>query len=284
MTYTNSINWQSTTDEVVVGTANNTISSISNATEGFVLTNNSSGPPSFQYNPGTFSPNAIWNVFDDFISTIAVASLVTLLFSQLQWHRTNGSIFTYPTGVTSSNPGIVSCNSSIVSPSNAYISGNHSPSGNPTSIILGGGEISLNWVIKIDTLSDNTNNYTFQCGLSDSQTGVITNGVYFQYSDNINSGNWVGVTTAASSSSTANSAVAVSTAAFVNLGITINAAATSVAFFVNGTQIANSPLTTNIPTASLYAFCGYTGNSGTIPANVLLIDLFYMTQTLTTPR
>jgi hypothetical protein len=108
--------------------------------------------------------------------------------------------------------------------------------------------------------------------------------VYFKYSDNLNSGNWIGNTASASSRSTANSAIAAQTSTFVNLGITIDAGATSVGFFINGVQIANSPLAANIPTAAITPFINLIPTVGTTAAGSLLVDLFYMTQTLTTPR
>lgn len=246
-------------------------------TSGNVLT--SDGTNFISQTPASvsFAPNSTIQISDDFISYNRSA---TLAYSQLGYTITSNAWRSYTTGVTSGNPGVISNQASA---SVFSIFAGAPSDGLP--IILGGGAISINWVVKMAVLSASSPRYTFQCGLADTtSSSTQVNGVYFQYSDNLNSGDWVGTCTSASSSTSANSAITVVNNAFVNLGITVNAAATSVAFFVNGTQIANSPITTNIPTTAINPFVLVNPSVGTTAVNSVLIDLFYISQTLTTPR
>ena len=65
--------------------------------------------------------------------------------------------------------------------------------------------------------------------------------------------------------------------------VTINAAATSVSFTVDGVSL-GAAITTNIPITGITPFLDIVQSAGTIATNSILIDLFYMTQTLTTAR
>lgn len=154
-------------------------------------------------------------------------------------------------------------------------------SANFPTIILGAGVLTITWYIKMSALTS----YTIWVGLGDlTVAGEPTNGVYFLGSNSVNSGNWVGKTANAGTRSSANSSTAVA-ADWRVLQIVVNAAASSVAYYVGTTlaglaQIANSPLATNIPTAAITPYAalvaGATGN--------LQIDLVTMTYALTTVR
>lgn len=233
-------------------------------------------------NSGAFAPASVVNLSDDFISSVLNTSS-----SQIQgtmgWQCTGSNFFSIKTAAAASNPGLLA-NASAGGVAGIYSSFGSTGSSQP-NFIIGGGAISLNWVFKINTLSNGTNRYTLYAGLGDNvSNGNMTNGVYFTYVDNANSGNWVGNTASASSRSTANSAVAASSSAYVNLGITINAAGSSASFFVNGTQIANSPIATNLPTVVVMPIFKIDTALGTQAAGTIYIDLFYMTINLTTPR
>lgn len=153
------------------------------------------------------------------------------------------------------------------------------------NLIMGGGSIECEWLLYIPTLSVLAQRYTLYLGIHNGTASAApTDGVYFTYSDTINSGNWVGNTSKASSSSTANSAVAVSAATWIKLKISVNAGATSASFFVNGTEIANSPIATNIPNTvitrpsfSIVKSLGTTSRS-------FILDYVNTTINLTTPR
>lgn len=244
-----------------------------------VLTSNGAGAlPTWQAASGTFAPNSTINLFDDFFGQNTTPGAFSL-----GWSQSVGSFGSTSNLSSSANQGVVG--SSALGSGTVLCMYLPSVSGIINQIILGAGALTVNWVIKLATLSNGTNTYTFRCGLGDTTSiSDQANGVYFEYSNGTNSGNWVGKTASGSTRSSANSAIAAINSAYVNLQITVNAAASSVAFYINGTQIANSPLATNIPTTSITPFVTVAPSAGTIAAGSVLVDLFYLTQTLTTPR
>jgi hypothetical protein len=153
-----------------------------------------------------------------------------------------------------------------------------------SGVILGGGIITLSWVFKITTLSNGTNRYVLRMGLGDTVSASDqTNGVYFEYSDNINSGDW-NYKTASASTRTTDTSTTVVTTGWHNAQMVINAAASSIAFSVDGVSL-GVPITTNIPTTAIQPlfYINSTVGAGTGNSNIY-VDLFYMNQVLTTAR
>ena len=230
-------------------------------------------------NTGAFSPNSVINLADDFMGAVTNSG-INEINSNASWFTSGSTSNFLPVSTTSSaHPGLIG-NKSMTSGANGMSLGN----GAFQEIVLGGGALTVNWVIDVATLSTGTNTYTLYIGLLDNVTAAPANGVYFTYTNALNSGNWVGQTAKASATTSANSAVAVSAGTYVNLQVTVNAGATSCGFFVNGVQIANSPLATNIPTVAITPGIAMVWSAGTVAASSLLIDMFYMTQTLTSAR
>ena len=159
--------------------------------------------------------------------------------------------------------------------------------GNPSVglIEIGGGQLTLQWYVKIGTLSDVTNRYNFAIGFINRVSGSPQAGMYFQYNDSVNSGNWQIINNIGDGSPTINNT---NTAADTNwhvYKIIVNAAATSVAYYIDGTQVANSPITTDIPTAiDLSPAISVISTAGTVQASTLQVDLCTLQQVLTTPR
>lgn len=245
---------------------------------GNVLTSNGAGAlPTWQTVPSSFSPNSTVQIVDDFVDWANDLGTSNELVSQSLWNQV---LWIGQPAASSTNPGLISNQArGAVGTASLFFLGNTVP------FILGAGTFSINWVIKTATLSTGTNRYVLQCGLADAAgTNPPNNGVFFNYSDNVNSGNYQGICRASSTSSTANSSNAAVNNAYVNLGITVNAAASSVSFFFNGTQIANSPLATNIPTVALAPFIQVTATVGTTALSSVIVDLMYMSINLTTPR
>jgi len=151
------------------------------------------------------------------------------------------------------------------------------------SLVLGGGIITLQWFVKIATLSS-ANRYILRLGLMDcnDESTIPANGVWFEYTDNVNSGNWQIKSSASSSVTAANTTTAASTS-WVVLKIIINAGATSVAYYINGTQVANSPISTNIPSAPVVPQVQMHSTAGTTN-RAIGIDLYTLQQVLTTAR
>jgi hypothetical protein len=151
------------------------------------------------------------------------------------------------------------------------------------NFILGGGSIDLYFVIKLPTLSDGTNTYEISVGFGDSQNFSNTsydNGVFFNYSSTINSGNWQGSTSSATTKSVLNTSTAVTTS-WTTLRINVNAAATLCTFYVNGVSLGT--INSNIPTTTVSPMFNIAKSAST-GERFLNIDLVYITQALTAAR
>lgn len=253
-------------------------------TSGQVLTSNgSSALPTWQANSGAFSPNATVNIYDDFIGCAGAATGSSWVQSLMDWIPITTNQFVPKSTTSNAHPGLVG----NVSNNGTFPENYNFASGNPdssiaTTIILGGGAVTINFVFNIATLSNSTNRYTLNLGLGDTNSKNQANGCYIAYSDNLNSGNWEFITAAASTRTTSTSSTAV-TSGWHNAQISINAGATSVSFSMDGVSLGTA-ITTNIPTNAVTPFFGFEWTAGTVAANSILIDLFYMTQTLTSTR
>jgi hypothetical protein len=151
-----------------------------------------------------------------------------------------GGTVTSPTAVAT-NPGVVSLNAT--GSNEVSILGPH------YGIVAGGGTITIQWLCKLPVLSDATNRYTARIGLTNlfATTSDPTKGCWFQYVDNVNSGNWQ-IKSAGAATTTANTSTAADTN-WNNFKIVINAGNTSVSFYINNVEVANSPIATNLPNA-----------------------------------
>lgn len=236
-------------------------------------------------NAAPFVPNAVLQEFDDFISS-TLDSEGGPAGSKLRWGRTIGQAC--QSNGTTSHPGIWSI--FTLNPgenSNLYLKqADINSIINVGPFILGNGILSINWVVRLTALSAGGNTYRFSCGLADPVTiaansDSYVDGVYFTYTNTVNSGNWQIKNTAASVTTTGSTSIAASTS-FVTLSVVINAAATSVAYYIDGNQVSVSPLTTNIPTANLTPFIYMINTAGTNPN--FEIDLFWCTNVLSNPR
>lgn len=203
------------------------------------------------------------------------------LVSENYWNcGVTGGVFSTVTPGTAAHPGIFTLSSSTSSTGNAGIFfGNASSTTAP--IIVGGGAIDLYWVIQMPTLSTSGERYIANFGFGDTYGNATQgNGIYFTCADNINSAQWRGITTSASTPTNVDSSTATTTS-YTTLRININAAGTLVTFYVNGVSIGTS--STNIPTATIVPFVQMTKSIGST-ARTVNIDLFYMYQKLTAAR
>lgn len=103
-------------------------------------------------------------------------------------------------------------------------------------------------VLLVTNLSTSTERYSMEVGFMDSLTGAFTNGAYFSYTDNVNSGNWLCTCSNGTGSTSFDSTIAAATGTWFRLEIEVNAAGTSVVFKINGTTRAT--ITTDIPTTT----------------------------------
>jgi hypothetical protein len=194
-----------------------------------------------------------------------------------------GSSIAVTTG-TATNPGLIRFSvSSASNPDLCLITSNQSAT---STFVLGNGEVTCQWVFKLTQLSTVAQTFKIRVGLLDSNkflgTGAVNNGVYFEYTNAVNSGNWTINCANGGTTTTANTSTAASTN-FINAKVIVNAAGTSASFYIDGTQVANSPIATNLPPGSLN-FCIYFVKTNGSNAVTMDIDLLILNWTMTTPR
>lgn len=224
----------------------------------------------------TFFPDQEINLFDDFLFFNSNSNIGNFAWNSTLINNVDG---------TATRPGIAEIGNTISQSAGIILgaSNNAAPRGNP--FIFGGGSYSLNWMVNLVTLSTGLNRYIAYIGFIDNlitPIQAINAGVYFSYSDNVNSGNWVLNCTTGGVTTSSNTSVAADTS-FHDFKITVNAAGTLATFFIDNVSLGT--IATNIPVTSGNASCpGFvmTNAAATFPA--ALIDLFYMTYTLTTAR
>jgi len=286
--------WPATTtiNQILYSSAANTVSEITAANNGVLITGatgvpsllaagttgqvlvaTTGSPPSWGTIPSSFNPNSNVNISDEFLS-MAFSSVIGI--SDQTWTCATGVVWPQSTS-EAGHPGVLA-NPSMAASGGGNLILNTSTGG----ILLGGGILTLNWIFKIVTLSTGTNRYILRIGLGNTALLDQSSGLYFEYSDNINSANWNYKSAKATVRTTNNSSVAV-TAAWHNAQIVVNAAASSVSFFMDGVSL-GAAITTNIPTVVTAPFIDMLQGAGTVAAGSVLIDLMYFNYALTTAR
>jgi len=136
----------------------------------------------------------------------------------------------------------------------------------------------------LDALSDGTDTYTLFNGFNDSVTGTGTDAIMFRYTHSINGGRWECVTRSNGVETAADSGQAVASTTWYRLRIEVNAAASSVAFYINGSLVATN--TTNIPSGvgrQTTPHVGIVKSAGTNNRR-LNVDYVYFKATLASAR
>lgn len=101
----------------------------------------------------------------------------------------------------------------------------------------------------VSALSDGTDTYTLYIGFIDNGgAGDVTDGAYFRYTHGTNSGELEAVTANNGTRTATDTNVVLGAGTFSNYEIRVNAAGTSITFYINGTLVATN--TTNIPTGA----------------------------------
>ena len=213
------------------------------------------------------------DISDDFLGVSTISSLN----SDLSWFYTS-SIW-LPGTAEAAHPGILAMPATSGGDSGIYLGTTGSM---VTQNIFGAGAMQLNFVFKISPLSNGTDRYILRIGFGDTAGADLVNGAYVEYSDNINSGNWVYKTASSSVRTTVNSTTSV-TSGWHNVQVNVNAVGTSIAFLIDGVSL-GAAITTNIPTAPLTPFVDVVHDAGTIAVATISVDLFTFYETLTTSR
>ncbi len=124
------------------------------------------------------------------------------------------------------------------------------------AVIVGGGKWRFSTCIQTpSTLSDGTTRYTIDAGLDDAggMGSIFASGTYgiaIHYTDNANSGKWQGYVHNGGSNTVVDLGITVATSTWYTLEFEVNAAGTSIQFYINGTA-AGTAVTTDIPTGAM---------------------------------
>jgi len=245
--------------------------------------NGASTLPTFQaHNANAAYANHYLNFVDDFLLAYTVST--NGVNNGLGWTVGISGGNTASAQGTANNPGVMSVSTGTGSGGATWV---HGATGD---FYCGSGAITMTFWVALNNLSSSTQRYNIFIGAlnsADFNSATPTNdGLWFQYSDNLNSGDWTYNTAAGGSATNDNSSVAATTAYQV-LQIAVNAAGTSANFLV-GTTLANltsvGTIGTNIPTsATISPYMGIKKSVGST-AGVLYVDLFTMQYALTTSR
>lgn len=149
---------------------------------------------------------------------------------------------------------------------------------------LGGGSIEVEMGINIGQVPDGTNTFTIEAGLGDTPSGTTTDGVYFYFDRAVSTTNWLARAVSNSVGNNTDTGVALATG-WVSLKIVIDANATEVKYYINGTLVAT--VTGDIPSAagrSCAPQFKVTGSAGTGANRYIDADYFKFCQLFTTPR
>jgi len=273
---------------VVCGDANNKIQNVAAiGSSGQVLTSNGAGTlPTFQDagggGGGSSTAGSIIDLVDDFIG------LTTADSSQLGWNGLTAVIGgvgnAQAVDGTLGRVGIIALSTSTsATGSYGYGLGFFSSSSEP--IVLGAGTLTMQFWLKIPTLSTGSERFYVTFGLnnaSDMNPFTQTNSVSFRYIDSENSGKWT-IKTVASSSPTSSNTNSTADTDWHVYKIVVNADASSIAFYIDGVEVTNSPITTTIPSAAIAPYIVIQKSIGTT-ARTVEMDLFTLNYDLTTPR
>jgi len=155
------------------------------------------------------------------------------------------------------------------------------------NIITMSGEGYFETLIQLGSLSNVSEEYSFDCGLAQGYGGSTapTDGMYFKY-DRLTSTNWI-CTTIASSVSTGTAtttSTAVAAGSWVKLKASWNSALSQVTYFINGSQVAQHAA--NIPSASTGMKLGsrILKSAGTSTNYFCYIDYWSYRSKIATPR
>jgi hypothetical protein len=102
------------------------------------------------------------------------------------------------------------------------------------SFQFGSGVVTIWAKVRFPTLSDGTDTYTYRVGSIDADTSDGTDGIFFRYTNGVNSGKWEGVVIQGGVATAVDLGVAVAANTWYTLKSVTNSAGTSTEFFING--------------------------------------------------
>lgn len=307
---------------VLCGDANNGVQNVASlGSAGTVLTSNGNGAlPSFQAasgtslsfetDSGTVNPSlGVVNVLGGTnASTSGSGNTITINYSSSGSNSnvsivedfvgnftgtgSSGSNVSQQTnvgGVSSDNPGTRTIRTRPTSFSAAYAFGArfYGSTTNSQPIILGGGEVTVQFYARVRDLSTAGDRVRFFLGLTNSEaTGgafIVYDGCYFSYRDDLNSGQWQIINTSSSVSTTNDTSATVDTD-WHWFKIVVNEDATSVSYYIDDVEVSNSPITTNIPSEAVGPTMAVYRTTSDVDDRYFDIDMLKIDITLTNSR
>lgn len=253
--------------DLAVGTGSNTAARLAAGDYGSALM--SCGPSAL---PFYSTPNNTFILAEHFISHLASTTYFTEVLSSVV---SNSGL-----AHDKDHPGVYSLSTSTSASSNGYLRAGNSNG----TIMIGGGEIVFEMLIKIDAISDGTQSYTIHLGFSEPSYGITTSGNHhIKLIHDASTPNWQTSTKNNGTMST------VTTTNPVVLGwnkvrLRIAADRSSIQWFVNGVELSTSPISSNIPDAidaMTFGF-GISKQLGVTP-RLLHVDYLFVAQKLTNP-
>ncbi len=118
-------------------------------------------------------------------------------------------------------------------------------------VIVGGKTTVYETRVRLETSSSSSVRYLFYTGLMNTNsTGAPSNGIYFTYTDNVNSGNWQCITRSSSTSTTINTSIPIVANQWYTLRCQIDPGTPDQAnFYIDDVLVATS--TTDLPTSAM---------------------------------
>lgn len=208
-----------------------------------------------------------------------IANTTSGAVGQLGWINSstgNGAAVSANPG-TSGRPGQVKFETGITSAGRAVITFNTTD----RAILLGGGEMTYETSIYIEDLSTVGEEYIDRIGFGYTVGGDQVNGAYFEY-NRLTSTNWVIKTADGGTITSTTTSTSVVEDSWIKLKIVVNADASQVDYFVNGSNVGN--ITTNIPTTNQTSVIYQIIKSAGSTSRTLIADYFNLAQVFTTAR
>lgn len=218
-----------------------------------------------------------WDYINEFIAPIGADGYITT--------GASGGSVTIVSGTTN-HPGLAQLSTLASATGKVWIG--QAVGATSVLLLLGGGKIMFDTIVRIPTLSTGSERFAFIFGLSSTlNSTTISNAVAFTYdeggivSGGAASANWQVATMAASSRSFTTTSVSVTANQFYRLTAIVNAAGTSVDFYIDGVLVKTE--TNNIPTLGVGIMLQIYKSIGTTPRTAE-VDNLYIKQKFTTAR
>lgn len=226
-----------------------------------------------------FLPHALGqSIFDDFLGFTGASPGGGLLNWAAEVNATGTAV---ASAGSTTNPGQVSLTISTSASSRAGI---YVLSTTGTDVMLGAGIWFFEYLVKIQALSDVTDTYRIRLGPGNNRVEVdFTDGVYFRYTDTVNSGLWEGVCRSNNVETATSLGIAPSTS-FQKLGILVNSDASLVTFYTNGVSAGTCNLHIPVSRSMGLSNIGLYRTAGTSNSRSMTLDYVYFYYKLNASR